>query len=248
MGSQHSCVVCKTSEHYSWTYTLTQELNADPRVFEVVAKPGASYRIMRRSVRPGAAGAMLKTDDGSPGPSVVGASEERDSADGMERIAAPATPLVCNGPYFQVWSPRGNLTEHITVSVPNRTGDSAWGPGTPKELAGLIRVDGRTARFLGARGAADAATQTDSAIFPLRTVYTFEAGGRKVQLVLTWTTAAIPTNLTLMSLPVTYITFAVRSLDGEPHAVEVYFDATAQLVTLPAISCGGAGCRRSRPQ
>ena len=26
-GTQHSCVVCKTSEHHSWTYTLTQELN-----------------------------------------------------------------------------------------------------------------------------------------------------------------------------------------------------------------------------
>lgn len=26
-GSAHSCVVCKTSDDYSWTYTLTQELN-----------------------------------------------------------------------------------------------------------------------------------------------------------------------------------------------------------------------------
>lgn len=25
-GTQHSCVVCKSSEYYSWTYTLTQEL------------------------------------------------------------------------------------------------------------------------------------------------------------------------------------------------------------------------------
>ena len=29
-GSEHSCVVCKTSDHYSWTYTLTQELNLSP--------------------------------------------------------------------------------------------------------------------------------------------------------------------------------------------------------------------------
>lgn len=26
-GTEHSCVVCKTSTYYSWTYTLTQELN-----------------------------------------------------------------------------------------------------------------------------------------------------------------------------------------------------------------------------
>ena len=26
-GTQHSCVVCKTSSDYSWTYTLIQELN-----------------------------------------------------------------------------------------------------------------------------------------------------------------------------------------------------------------------------
>ena len=29
-GSQHSCVVCKTSTWYSWTYTLTQSLNVPP--------------------------------------------------------------------------------------------------------------------------------------------------------------------------------------------------------------------------
>ena len=26
-GTEHSCVVCKTSTDHSWTYTLTQELN-----------------------------------------------------------------------------------------------------------------------------------------------------------------------------------------------------------------------------
>ena len=26
-GTEHSCVVCKSSEYYSWTYTLTQKLN-----------------------------------------------------------------------------------------------------------------------------------------------------------------------------------------------------------------------------
>ena len=25
--TQHSCVVCKSSAHYSWAYTLTQALN-----------------------------------------------------------------------------------------------------------------------------------------------------------------------------------------------------------------------------
>ena len=164
----------------------------------------------------------------------------------LEPIAAPAVPLVVNSPYLQVWSPRGNLTEHDTVS-----GD-AWGEGTPKELGGLIRVDGRTERFLGARGAVNAAVQTDLMIFPTRTVYTFSVAKEKVQLILTWTTAVLPQNLTLMSRPVTYVTFAVSSLDGKAHDIAVYFDAAGQLVTLPlASSCPGPAspsCRRNRPQ
>jgi hypothetical protein len=149
---------------------------------------------------------------------------------GLEPIAAPAVPLVVNSPYLQIWSPRGNLTDHATVA-----GD-AWGSNWAKELGGLIRVDGRTARFLGASGAVNVAVQTDLTIFPTRTVYTFSVA-EKVQLVLTWTTAVLPQNLTVMSRPVTYVTFDVSSLDGKAHDVAVYFDATGQLVTLPAKSC-----------
>ena len=56
----------------------------------------------------------------------------------------------------------------LGAQVPNRTGVSAWGAGAPKELCGLIRVDGQAERFLGARGAADAAQQTGVAILPTR--------------------------------------------------------------------------------
>ena len=181
--------------------------------------------------------------------SVVPAADQKGYGfKGLEPIAAPTVPLVVNSPYLQIWSPRGNLTEHTTVA-----GD-AWGRNWAKELGGLIRVDGRTERFLGAKGAVNAAVQTDLTIFPTRTVYTFTVGG-KVRLVLTWTTAVLPQNITLTSRAVTYVTFAVSSFDGNAHDVAVYFDATGQLVTLPANSCvhppppgGGAGCRRPGPQ
>ncbi len=60
-----------------------------------------------------------------------------------------------------------------------------------------------------------------------RTVYEFAGGGVNVELA--FTTPTIPTDLDLLSKPITYLTWTVRSTDGKSHAASLYFDASAML-------------------
>src|SRR5205823_690957 len=50
-----------------------------------------------------------------------------------------------------------------------------------------------------------------------------------VNIELTFLTPALPTDLDVLSRPLTYIEFRVSSTSGE-HAVELYFDASSELV------------------
>jgi hypothetical protein len=134
----------------------------------------------------------------------------------------PATPLVLHDPYFSVWSFDDNLTDSPTRH---------W-TGTPQQMAGLVRVDGKTYRFMGGERGDDgvpALKQVSRAIWPTRTIYDFEDAG--IHLTLTFFTPAFPQDLDVLSRPVTYISWDVRSTDSQQHAVALYFDATAQLAT-----------------
>ena len=56
-------------------------------------------------------------------------------------LRLPAVPLVVNDPYFSIWSPFDNLTDGST---------RLW-TDAEKPLEGLLRVDGTTYRFMGAK-------------------------------------------------------------------------------------------------
>ena len=56
-------------------------------------------------------------------------------------LRLPAVPLVVNDPYFSIWSPFDNLTDGSTRLWTN----------DEKPLEGLLRVDGTTYRFMGAK-------------------------------------------------------------------------------------------------
>jgi hypothetical protein len=131
----------------------------------------------------------------------------------------PATPLVLHDPYFSVWSFNDELTQ-----APTRH----W-TGTHQQMTGLIRVDGKTFRFLGDDRDAPALKQVSRAIWPTRTMYDFEDAG--IHLKLTFFTPALPHDLDVLSRPVTYVSWDVRSVDGQSHATSLYFDASAQLAT-----------------
>ncbi|MEZ0496261.1 glutaminase domain-containing protein [Sphingomonas sp. IW22] len=128
----------------------------------------------------------------------------------------PATPLVAHDPYFSIWS-----FEDLLAERPTRH----W-TGSEQQLSGFVRVDGKLLRFMGG-GGGEAMVQRSRSITPTTTAYEMEGGG--IRLTATFFTPALPNDLDLLSRPVTYLSWSVRSADGRPHAVQLYFDASAQL-------------------
>ncbi len=146
----------------------------------------------------------------------------------------PATPLITHNPYFSIWSNTDILTDSNTVH---------W-TGKPQPIAGLVRIDGHPFRFLGRdpRGI-PAMQQTARTVTPTHTRYTFTGGG--VELELTFFTPTILSDLDLLSRPVTYLSFTVKSIDGATHNdVSVLLDVSPIL----AVNAPGEAVTYSRNQ
>ncbi len=58
-------------------------------------------------------------------------------------------------------------------------------------------------------------------------------------MTLTFLTPALPDDIDLLSRPVTYLIWGVKSLDGQKHDVEIYFDASAELTVNDPAQAGG---------
>lgn len=129
----------------------------------------------------------------------------------------PAVPLAVHDPYFSIWS----FGDRLTDDWPRH-----W-TGRVHALCGMVRVDGTTFRIMG-RPSSDipAMKQTGLRVLPTRTIYEFEGGGVRVGL--TFFTPVLPRDLDTLSRPLTYIVWEVQSMDGLTHAVQVYFDNTAE--------------------
>ena len=72
-----------------------------------------------------------------------------------------------------------------------------------------------------------ALTQKSLEVLPTRTIYTFEDAG--IALTLTFLTPALPYDIDLLSRPVTYVIYDVKSTDAKEHQVAFYFDASGLL-------------------
>ncbi|MDD3788416.1 MAG: DUF4965 domain-containing protein [Petrimonas sp.] len=70
------------------------------------------------------------------------------------------------------------------------------------------------------------AVQKSTNVLPTQTFYTFECG--PVDLDVIFTTPLLLDDLTLVSRPVSYITYQVKSRDNSSHGVQIYFEATPQ--------------------
>ena len=140
-------------------------------------------------------------------------------------IRPPAVPLIPVDPYFSVWSAADKLTDA------DARGNSTivhW-TGAPNQLTSLIRIDGKVFRVMGTQPAdAPALPQTSVQIHPTTVTYTFDGEGIHVQLA--FMTPLLPDDLLIFSRPVTYLSWQVKSTDGKPHAVQLYYDNTAELV------------------
>ena len=127
-------------------------------------------------------------------------------------------PLVAVDPYFSIWSPADRLTDAATVH---------W-TGRPHPLVSLVRVDGEAFRLMGVSPSDIAALpQTSVDVLPTRTVYKF--ANTRVRVTLTFVTPALPSDLDLLSRPVTYVAWDVVSADAKPHSIQLYLDVGADV-------------------
>jgi hypothetical protein len=133
-------------------------------------------------------------------------------------LRPPAVPLVANDPYFSIWSRSNELNAQNT---------SHW-TGKPQAINSLIRIDGQTFRLMGEEPKGLATLpQTSLQVLPTRTIYEFK--NAQVAVTLTFTTPALPNDIDVLSRPLTYLTWDVRSADGGRHDVQLYFDASGEL-------------------
>ena len=131
----------------------------------------------------------------------------------------PSVPLVTFDPYLSIWSAADRLTDRPTQH---------W-TAKRQSLISLIRVDGSPYRLMGDEPAtAPALPQTGLQVTPTRSIYDFE--NDKVHVTLTFMRPALPDDLDAFSLPLSYITWQVRSVDGGQHAVSIYDSTSSQLV------------------
>jgi len=147
----------------------------------------------------------------------------------------PAYPLITHSPYFSIWSFGDEL-----AGVPS----THW-TGKRQDLLGYLRVDGNMYRFLGRKaddtanattgimpvtGAADTALEAGQqwvSVNATQTKYQFACGG--VDLSLTFTSPLLLNDLTLLSRPVSYISFRLRSNDGAAHTAQLFFSVAGNL-------------------
>jgi hypothetical protein len=131
----------------------------------------------------------------------------------------PSVPLVTFDPYLSIWSAADHLTDRPTQHWTAR----------PHSLVSLIRVDGVSYRLMGNEpDSVPALPQTALEVTPTRTIYDFL--NDKISVTLTFIRPALPDELDAVALPLSYITWQVRSADGRDHTVELYESTSSQLV------------------
>ncbi|KAK7047204.1 hypothetical protein VNI00_006870 [Paramarasmius palmivorus] len=94
---------------------------------------------------------------------------------------------------------------------------------------GFVRVDGTTWRWMGESQYGNVTTLQSAEITPTRTNFAFLAG--PVQLNASFLSPIEPSDWVLQSLPFSYLSVNVQSLDGQAHDIQLYSDITAHWVS-----------------
>ncbi len=134
------------------------------------------------------------------------------------QFRAPAIPLITHDPYFSIWSFSDHLADGWTKH---------W-TGKNQALCGMVRVDGKTYRWLS-QGLAELpkVNQTGIQIRPGSTTVEFDAGGVKFRAIF-----EDPSDIArpeILTLPASIISMEAQSVDGKTHRTEVYLDASAEI-------------------
>ena len=152
-------------------------------------------------------------------------------------LRAPAYPLVTIDPYTNAWSFGDNLYDS---SLKHWTGQDF-------PLIGVVKVDGVPYRFMGIEDydpmmstngdVPGLCTEGDSMSYftqtarqlsvdvqPTRTIYQFVCG--PVQLDLTFIAPLLMDDLELVARPVNYLSYEMKTDDGQMHNVELYIEVS----------------------
>jgi hypothetical protein len=130
----------------------------------------------------------------------------------------PAAPLITCDPYFSIWSftdnPEDDYSRHWT--------------GSTMSIFSMVKIDGKTYRLLGKNiESIPKLNFIQAEINPTQTIYSYKDAGIELQLI--FTTPLLPDSLDLISEDAGYITWKVRSVDGNKHDVSIYIDNSAEL-------------------
>jgi hypothetical protein len=135
-----------------------------------------------------------------------------------QQFRPPSVPLVAHDPYFSIWSSADNLydteTEHWT--------------GKKQPMHSIVRIDGKAFRLMGSQPESlGTVKQTGVTVNPTQTIYNFQNESVNIELV--FTTPALNSNLDVLSRPVTYLSWKIKSVDGKSHDVQMYFDCGGEI-------------------
>ena len=94
--------------------------------------------------------------------------------------------------------------------------------------AGMIKVDGTNYAWMGSPGAPQNVNQTRFSYTSTKSTFTMDCGG-VVQMIITFFSPITPNDLKRQSVPLSYMSVAVQSTDGNSHNVQLYADISAGL-------------------
>ncbi|HET6251136.1 MAG TPA: DUF4965 domain-containing protein [Tepidisphaeraceae bacterium] len=133
----------------------------------------------------------------------------------------PAVPLITSDPYLSIWSEADHLNDDVTRHWTHH----------PHSLISLIRVDGKPFRLMGAEPKSVAPfPQQGLEVLPTRSIYQFDDG--HVHVTMTFMQPALPHDIDVLTRPISYITWSVRSTDGAQHAVQIYDSTSSELAVM----------------
>lgn len=141
----------------------------------------------------------------------------------------PAVPLAVRGPYTSAWQ---STALNGTL---NSVGAEFW-PGNPLGWEGIVQVDGVSYEYLGTGSQVLPTLPNLKSATPLTVSYdsqysnyTFSAGPVKIEA--SFLSPVLPKDYCRTSIPLSYLTTSVTSLDGDDHDVKFYSDINAAWIT-----------------
>ncbi|KAF2167094.1 hypothetical protein M409DRAFT_54300 [Zasmidium cellare ATCC 36951] len=146
-------------------------------------------------------------------------------------LRPPSLPLAVRSPYMSTWQQAGSNGGnggYLAGQWP-----TFWA-GQITGWTGYIRVDNITYTWMGAPNVTGQTNyyvvQTGYEYTPTSSIFTLDVAGQ-VELTATFLSPVLPESLLQMSLPYSYLTTSVRSLDGRRHNVQLYTDISAEWVS-----------------